>query len=45
MPLPETAILLGAVIEYQICEVADRNVGVVAKVRKKYLPAGEGTAK
>ena len=35
----ETAILLGAVIEYQISEVADRNVGVVAKVRKKYLPA------
>jgi acetamidase/formamidase len=35
----ESAILLGAVIEYQISEVADRNVGVVAKVRKKYLPA------
>lgn len=35
----ETAILLGAVIEYQISEVADRNVGVVAKVRKKYLRA------
>jgi amidase len=34
----ETAILLGAVIEYQISEVADRNVGVVAKMRKKYLP-------
>ena len=34
----ETAVLLGAVIEYQISEVADRNVGVVAKVRKKYLP-------
>jgi amidase len=37
----ETAILLGAVIEYQISEVADRNVGVVAKIRKKYLPATE----
>ncbi len=35
----ETAILLGATIEYQISEVADRNVGVVAKIRKKYLPA------
>jgi len=34
----ETAILLGAVIEYQISEVADRNVGVVAKARKKHLP-------
>jgi acetamidase/formamidase len=35
----ETAILLGAVVEYQISEVADRNVGIVAKVRKRYLPA------
>lgn len=35
---PESAILLGATIEYQISEVADRNVGVVAKVLKKYLP-------
>jgi acetamidase/formamidase len=35
---PESAILLGATIEFQISEVADRNVGVVAKVRKKYLP-------
>lgn len=34
----EAAILMGAVIEYQISEVADRNVGVVAKIRKKYLP-------
>jgi amidase len=34
----EAAVLLGAVIEYQISEVADRNVGVVAKIRKKYLP-------
>ena len=41
----ETAILLGAMIEYQISEVADRNVGVVAKVRKKYLQAGVGAAK
>lgn len=40
---PETAILLGATVEYQISEVADRNVGVVAKVRKKYLPAAETT--
>lgn len=38
---PETAILLGATIEYQISEVADRNVGVVAKIRKKYLPSPE----
>jgi len=35
----ESAILLGAVIEYRISEVADRNVGVVARVHKKYLPA------
>lgn len=41
----ETAILLGAVIEYQISEVADRNVGVVAKVRKKYLPTSAVGAK
>jgi amidase len=36
---PEAAILLGATIEYEISEVADRNAGIVAKVRKKYLPA------
>src|SRR6185503_14957974 len=30
---PEAAILLGATIQYQISEVADRNVGVVASVR------------
>jgi len=36
---PEAAILLGATIEYEISEVADRNAGVVAKVKKKYLPA------
>ncbi|MEO8430247.1 MAG: acetamidase/formamidase family protein [Acidobacteriota bacterium] len=41
----ETAILLGATIEYQISEVADRNVGVVAKIRKKYLPAAAGAVK
>jgi acetamidase/formamidase len=35
----EAAILLGPTIEYQISEVADRNVGVVAKVRKRFLPA------
>jgi amidase len=35
---PEAAMLLGATIEYKISEVADRNVGVVAKVSKKYLP-------
>jgi acetamidase/formamidase len=35
---PETAILLGATIEYQIAEVADRNVGVVARIRKSLIP-------
>ncbi len=35
---PEAAILLGPTIEYKISEVADRNVGVVAKIRKKFLP-------
>jgi amidase len=35
---PEVAVLLGATVEYKISEVADRNAGVVAKVRKKYLP-------
>jgi len=35
----EAAILLGATIEYEISEVADRNAGVVAKVAKRYLPA------
>jgi len=38
---PEAAILLGATIQYQISEVADRNVGVVAKVRKQFLPKPE----
>jgi amidase len=38
---PEAAILLGATIQYQISEVADRNVGVVAKVRKQFLPKSE----
>ncbi|HEY1251104.1 MAG TPA: acetamidase/formamidase family protein [Thermoanaerobaculia bacterium] len=35
---PETAILLGATIEYRIAEVADRNVGVVARIRKDRIP-------
>ncbi len=35
---PEAAILLGATVEYEISEVADRNAGVVAKIAKKYLP-------
>ncbi|HEY2797543.1 MAG TPA: acetamidase/formamidase family protein [Thermoanaerobaculia bacterium] len=35
---PETAILLGATIEYRIAEVADRNVGVVARIRKNRIP-------
>ena len=38
---PEAAILLGATIQYQISEVADRNVGVVAKIRKQFLPKSE----
>ena len=38
---PEAAILLGATIRYQISEVADRNVGVVAKIEKRFLPAPE----
>jgi len=33
----EAAIVLGTSIEYQIAEVADRNVGVVAKIRKNSL--------
>jgi amidase len=33
----ETAILLGSAIEYKIAEVADRNAGVVAKIRKSSL--------
>jgi amidase len=35
---PEAAILLGAVVEYEVSEVADRNAGVVAKIARKYLP-------
>jgi len=35
---PEAAILLGATVEYKISEVADRNAGVVAKIRRKFLP-------
>jgi amidase len=38
---PEAAILLGATIQYQISEVADRNVGVVASIRKRFLPPVE----
>jgi acetamidase/formamidase len=42
---PEAAILLGATIQYQISEVADRNVGVVAKIRKQFLPRPEPAKK
>jgi acetamidase/formamidase len=42
---PEAAILLGATIQYQISEVADRNVGVVAKIRKQFLPRPEAAKK
>ena len=42
---PEAAILLGATIQYQISEVADRNVGVVAKIRKQFLPKVEAPKK
>ena len=38
---PEAAILLGATIQYTISEVADRNVGVVAKIPKRFLPPKE----
>ena len=38
---PEAAILLGATIQYQISEVADRNVGIVASIRKRFLPPVE----
>ena len=34
----EVATLLGPTIEYEISEVADRNAGIVAKIKKKYLP-------
>ena len=34
----EAAILLGATVEYKIAEVADRNVGIVAKINRKFLP-------
>ncbi len=34
---PEAAVVLGTSIEYNISEVADRNVGVVAKIRKTSL--------
>jgi hypothetical protein len=32
-------MLLGPTVEYKISEVADRNAGVVAMVKKKFLPA------
>jgi len=35
---PETAMLLGVAVEYEVSEVADRNAGIVAKIAKKYLP-------
>ena len=35
---PETAMLLGVAVEYEVSEVADRNAGIVAKIPKKYLP-------
>jgi acetamidase/formamidase len=35
----EIAIVLGSAIEYSIGEVADRNVGVGAKLRKDRLAA------
>lgn len=34
---PEAAALLGTSIQYNVAEVADRNVGVVAKMSKKVL--------
>ena len=36
---PETAILLGVAVEYEVSEVADRNAGIVAKIPKRYLPS------
>ena len=33
----EIAQVFGTAIEYNICEVADRNVGVVARIRKSIL--------
>jgi amidase len=36
---PEIAIVLGSSIEYTIAEVADRNAGVAAKIRKDRLAA------
>ena len=35
----EPAMILGTSIEYNISKVADRNVGVVAKIRKDSLSA------
>jgi acetamidase/formamidase len=39
LPASEVAIVLGTSIEYQITEVADRNVSVVAKINKNRLNA------
>ena len=36
---PETAILMGVAVEYEVSEVADRNAGIVAKIAKRYLPS------
>ena len=36
---PEIAQVFGTAIEYHVCEVADRNVGVVAKIKKATLAA------
>jgi amidase len=41
---PEIAQVLGSAVEYSINEVADRNVGIVAKIRKERL-ATLGAAK
>lgn len=41
---PETAILMGATIEYQISEVADRNVGIVARIKKGLIPPAPAVA-
>jgi hypothetical protein len=35
----EIAIVLGSSIEYTVGEVADRNAGIVAKIRKDRLTA------
>jgi amidase len=40
----DVAAILGTSIQYNISEVADRNVGVVAKISKKLLAATKGSA-